>query len=161
MPPTPSGTDLRHAAVRRLAAYGAVTRMTGHPDAVTVAGEALILDDGHRELVLQHGDGTDGPAAPPIPADWRTDEAADRVATQWIEDYLEDTYQLLVIRRDYITDLVADPFATLHLDRLASRFPHPHRDEIDEFLADVRQWLLADAQAGGQQAGGEQAGAGA
>ncbi len=141
MAPTSPGAELRRAAVRRLAAYGAITRMTGHPDIVTIVGDTLIIGDADRDLILDHADGPEQP----IPAPWRTDEAADRAATQWIEDYLEDTYQTLVIRRDYISDLVADPFSTLYLDRLASRFPHPHRDEIDDFLAQARRWLDDDA----------------
>lgn len=132
------GTGEFSAVVRRLAAYGAVTRITGYDHVVTLDGTALTLDDGDDHVRLA------GPGdVPEVPANWASDAAAKRTATDWIEEYLDDTYQFLVIRRDAITDLIDDPFSPENLDRLADRFPNVDLAEVQTFLADVRSWLAA------------------
>lgn len=136
------GTGEFSAVVRRLAAFGAVTRITGYDHVVTLDGSALILDDGDDHARLEGPGDLDA-----VPAEWTTDAAAKRTATDWVEEYLDDTYQYLVIRRDSITDLVDDPFSPENLDRLADRFPNVDLPEVQAFLADVRAWL-ADAATG-------------
>lgn len=131
---------------RRLAAFGALTRMTGTDSLVTLDDGGLTLDDGEHYVRIERTDG--GPLRSPdgpVPAGWRTDETTERLAVDWIEDYLEDTYQALVIRRDDITDLIADPFSQLHLERLARRFPAADLPALREFLGTVAAWLGAPA----------------
>lgn len=137
--PLPGTGDFR-AVVRRLAAYGAVTRITGNSDVVTVDGPALILDDGDDHVRLE------GPGdVVAVPATWTADAAAQRATVDWIEDYLDQTYQALVIRRDAITDLVDDPFSTVNLERLADRFPAVDLPQVRAFLTDVRSWSATTA----------------
>ncbi|WP_454163783.1 alpha/beta fold hydrolase [Gordonia iterans] len=135
--PGPAPTDLPDAA-RRIAAYGAITRMTGFDYLVELDGAELVVNDGDERLSL-HRD--DGDLSGIVTADWASDSAAERVATEWIEDYVEQTQQFLVIRRHYIADLIADPFSEIHLERLADRFPNADIPAIEEFLSDVRAWL--------------------
>ncbi|GAC58686.1 hypothetical protein GOHSU_46_00070 [Gordonia hirsuta DSM 44140 = NBRC 16056] len=131
-----------HDVARRLTAFGAVTRMTGEDSVVTLSDDGLVLDFDDDYVRLDR----DGAADEPIPRAWTDDARADRVITDWIEDYLDETYQFLVIRRDYISDLISDPFSELYLNRLAGRFPNVDRASIDAFLDEVRRWLAgADA----------------
>lgn len=131
------------ALARRLAAFGAVTRMTGYDHVVTFSDDGLVLDDDdYLRLPL------DGSVPDEVPPAWTTDSRADFVITEWIEDYLEDTYQVLVIRRDYIGDLISDPFSQQHLARLADRFPNVDLPAIEEFLTPVRDWLEGLAETG-------------
>lgn len=129
------------ALARRLAAFGAVARMTGFDHVVTFSDEGLILDDDDYLRVDLEGTVTTGSGSHHVPRAWSTDARADQVITDWIEEYLEDTYQFLVIRRDYIGDLVGDPFSELYLSRLASRFPNVDLPAIEEFLGAIRRWL--------------------
>ena len=131
-----SASEFR-AVARRLAAYGAITRMTGSDHIVVFDDTGLTLDDGDEYLHLP----LDGTTLDEVPPAWRSDDAADRRATRWIEDYLEDTFQTLVIRRHYIDDLVRDPFSPVFLDHLADRFPNVDLPEIQAYLAEIRQWL--------------------
>lgn len=126
------------AAVRRIAAYGAITRMTGYDYLVMFDGDELVVNDGDEQLRLRRDEAD---LAGVITADWASDTAASRVAGDWLEEYLDNTQQFLVIRRDYIDDLVADPFSELYLQRLADRFPMVDLPLVEEFLDDVRTWL--------------------
>lgn len=137
--PTAPSDDFR-AAVRRVAAYGAITRMTGFRDLVTLDDDELVVNDGDERLCLRRdSDGLTGV----ITADWAGDAAAERMAVDWIEEYVENTQQYLVIRRDYVTDLITDPFSDLYLQRLAGRFPAADLPDIEDFLRDVAHWLPA------------------
>ncbi|MFZ2512041.1 MAG: hypothetical protein WAW85_13260 [Gordonia sp. (in: high G+C Gram-positive bacteria)] len=129
------------ALARRLAAFGAVARMTGFDDVVTFSDEGLILDDDDYLRLGRDGNVSNSSGTGAVPRAWSTDARADQVITDWIEQYLEDTYQFLVIRRDYIGDLVADPFSELYVSRLADRFPNVDLPAIEEFLGGIRRWL--------------------
>lgn len=114
-----------------------MTRLAGFPDVVTLddadpLDAALILDDHDEYLRL---DTSTEPIAEAIPAPWRSDDAAERVIVAWVERYLEDGHHILVIRRDYFTDLIVDPLSELFLDRLAFRFGYAHIDQARDFLA--------------------------
>ena len=129
------------ALARRLAAFGAVARMTGFDHVVTFTDDSLILDDNDYLCLGRSGTITSDSGTDTVPRSWSTDARADQVITDWIEEYLEDTYQFLVIRRDYIGDLVADPFSDLHLSRLAGRFPNVDLPAIEVFLREVHRWI--------------------
>ncbi|MFT3660260.1 MAG: hypothetical protein QM809_02350 [Gordonia sp. (in: high G+C Gram-positive bacteria)] len=135
----PAPTTFTDAA-RRIVAYGAVTRMTGYDYLVEIDDDELVVNDGDEQLRLRRDESD---LSGVITADWASDAAAERVTTDWIEDYIEQTQQFLVIRRDYITDIVADPFSALFLDRLAGRFPSADLPMITEFLDEAKAWLAA------------------
>ncbi|MFT3898654.1 MAG: hypothetical protein QM728_00190 [Gordonia sp. (in: high G+C Gram-positive bacteria)] len=128
--------DQTAAVLRRLAAFGAITRMTGDVDVVTVDGDALVVNDEGGDLRLRYPGG--GDEAPEQELLWITDESAQREVVGWVEDYLDDTAMEITIRRDDLDDLVADPFSPRTVQRLIWHFPGADADGIADFLATVR-----------------------
>ncbi|MFC0314761.1 alpha/beta fold hydrolase [Gordonia phosphorivorans] len=129
-------TEFR-AVARRLTAFGALHRMTGEHSTVTLNETGLTLDDGDTYLHLPAA----GPLPDDLPAAWASDAAAYAALTAWLEDYLEQTYQALVIRRHYLSDLVSDPYSTEFQEQLADRFPSADQSAIAAFTAEIADLL--------------------
>ncbi|GAB11408.1 hypothetical protein GOARA_068_00670 [Gordonia araii NBRC 100433] len=141
------------AAFRRLAAYGAITRLTGSDDLVTLDGHDLLVDDGAGRtvrFVLDDHDTFESPSREQqddrpdeLPAPWSSDLAARRAVTAWVERYLEERAMDVAIRRDDLDELVAHPFSPTSVERLAHHFPGADAETTRDFLTSVEAIISA------------------